>query len=189
MARANRHPHRAGRSASAPAPAEGDALPPWIGGVDTAKARSSRRGPPPQSSSQRSPPREDAPAAMLIADYGPARSGIGDTLQAVRRHRFADPLAAQGKTDLTAHVDFAALNETARGPGSPRSAPCRKGSSCSSSGLRRAWIVSAATRRPSRGSDPFGRGAACRSTPNGGALQDARAAIERACPAASFGDI
>ena len=39
---------------------------------------------------------------MLIADYGPPRSGIGDTLQAVRRHRFADPLAAHGKTDLTA---------------------------------------------------------------------------------------
>jgi NADH dehydrogenase [ubiquinone] 1 alpha subcomplex assembly factor 7 len=53
----------------------------------------------------------------LIADYGPARSAIGDTLQGVRRHRFGDPLAAQGETDLTAHVDFDALKETARAAG------------------------------------------------------------------------
>jgi len=70
---------------------------------------------------------KDAPVAMLIADYGPARSGIGDTLQAVRRHRFADPLAAQGKTDLTAHVDFAALIETARAAGLAAFGPMPQG--------------------------------------------------------------
>ena len=56
---------------------------------------------------------EDAPFAALIADYGPAASGVGDTLQAVRRHRFVDPLRAPGETDLTAHVDFAALKDAA----------------------------------------------------------------------------
>ena len=57
---------------------------------------------------------KDAPIAALFVDYGHAESGVGDTLQAVRNHRFADPLAAPGEADLTAHVDFAALKETAR---------------------------------------------------------------------------
>jgi NADH dehydrogenase [ubiquinone] 1 alpha subcomplex assembly factor 7 len=56
----------------------------------------------------------DAPVAALFADYGHEESGAGDTLQAVRRHRFADPLAAPGEADLTAHVDFAALKAAAR---------------------------------------------------------------------------
>ena len=57
---------------------------------------------------------KDAPIAALFVDYGHAESGVGDTLQAVRHHRFADPFAAPGEADLTAHVDFAALKETAR---------------------------------------------------------------------------
>jgi SAM-dependent MidA family methyltransferase len=56
---------------------------------------------------------KQAPVAVLIADYGHDMSGPGDTLQAVRQHRFADPLALPGEADLTAHVDFAALEETA----------------------------------------------------------------------------
>ena len=56
---------------------------------------------------------KQAPVAALIADYGHVESGVGDTLQAVHRHRFADPLATPGEADLTAHVDFAALKETA----------------------------------------------------------------------------
>src|SRR4029079_13775692 len=56
---------------------------------------------------------KSAPIAALFADYGHGESGAGDTLQAVRRHRFADPLAAPGKADLTAHVDFAALKASA----------------------------------------------------------------------------
>ena len=47
--------------------------------------------------------------AALILDYGPAASGFGDTLQAIRRHASADPLAAPGEADLTAHVDFTGL--------------------------------------------------------------------------------
>lgn len=41
-------------------------------------------------------------------DYGGWRSR-GDTLQALRRHAFDDPLAHPGEADLTAHVDFEAL--------------------------------------------------------------------------------
>jgi len=56
---------------------------------------------------------ETAPVAALIADYGHQQSGLGDTLQAVHRHRFADPLTTPGEADLTAHVDFAALKASA----------------------------------------------------------------------------
>jgi SAM-dependent MidA family methyltransferase len=49
------------------------------------------------------------PSAALVIDYGHTESSPGETLQAVGRHAFADPLAAPGTVDLTAHVDFAAL--------------------------------------------------------------------------------
>src|SRR5208282_5883382 len=46
--------------------------------------------------------------AALLIDYGHAITSYGDTLQALRAHRYVDPLAAPGDCDLTAHVDFAA---------------------------------------------------------------------------------
>lgn len=49
----------------------------------------------------------------LVIDYGHDRSAPGDTLQAVKRHRFADPLADPGEQDLTAHVDFEVVERTA----------------------------------------------------------------------------
>jgi SAM-dependent MidA family methyltransferase len=49
----------------------------------------------------------------LIIDYGHAASGLGDTLQAVKAHRFTDPLETPGESDLTAHVDFEALHMAA----------------------------------------------------------------------------
>jgi SAM-dependent MidA family methyltransferase len=47
--------------------------------------------------------------AALIIDYGHSRSAIGDTLQAVRGHAFADVLANPGDQDVTSHVDFEAV--------------------------------------------------------------------------------
>lgn len=47
--------------------------------------------------------------AALFIDYGYAGPALGDTLQAVRGHAFADVLAEPGSADLTAHVDFGAL--------------------------------------------------------------------------------
>lgn len=55
--------------------------------------------------------------ALLAIDYGDLYGGTADTLQAVVRHRFADPLAAPGEADLTAQVDFAALGRAAAGEG------------------------------------------------------------------------
>lgn len=52
----------------------------------------------------------EAPGAALIVDYGRRESAAGDTLAAIQNGRKdADPLAAPGEADLTAHVDFAAL--------------------------------------------------------------------------------
>lgn len=45
----------------------------------------------------------------LIVDYGYDQSGLGSSLQAVRGHRGADILDRPGETDLSTHVDFAAL--------------------------------------------------------------------------------
>ena len=53
----------------------------------------------------------------LIIDYGHATSAPGDTLQAVKSHAFADPLANPGEQDLTAHVDFEAVADSARSAG------------------------------------------------------------------------
>ncbi|PZN97666.1 MAG: methyltransferase [Alphaproteobacteria bacterium] len=51
--------------------------------------------------------------AALIIDYGYADAVAGDSLQALRNHAVADPFAAPGDSDLTAHVDFTALARVA----------------------------------------------------------------------------
>jgi SAM-dependent MidA family methyltransferase len=61
--------------------------------------------------------RRTAPLVGLLIDYGPAAAAYGDTLQAVRRHAYVDPLAAPGVADLTAHVQFATLAGKARRAG------------------------------------------------------------------------
>jgi SAM-dependent MidA family methyltransferase len=55
----------------------------------------------------------DQEGAAVIIDYGHLRSDVGDTLQAIARHSFADPLENPGEADLTAHVDFQALARAA----------------------------------------------------------------------------
>jgi SAM-dependent MidA family methyltransferase len=65
--------------------------------------------------------------AALIIDYGHAESGFGDTLQAVRAHKFADPLESPGEADLTAQVDFAALAVTAGRQGAATQGPISQG--------------------------------------------------------------
>ncbi len=53
--------------------------------------------------------------AALFLDYGHAGPLAGDTLQALASGAPADPLATLGEADLSAHVDFAAFLEAARG--------------------------------------------------------------------------
>jgi SAM-dependent MidA family methyltransferase len=65
--------------------------------------------------------------AALVIDYGHAQSDAGDTFQAVGRHAFADPLAAPGLADLTAHVDFQALGQEASSMGASVYGPVTQG--------------------------------------------------------------
>ena len=67
-----------------------------------------------------------APGVALFLDYGPAESGFGDSLQAMREGRAADPFAP-GPADLTAHVDFAALAAAARAAGAAAFGPLPQG--------------------------------------------------------------
>ncbi len=48
--------------------------------------------------------------AALFIDYGYAKSHHGDTLQAVKNHKFVNILEDIGNCDITAHVDFDALS-------------------------------------------------------------------------------
>jgi NADH dehydrogenase [ubiquinone] 1 alpha subcomplex assembly factor 7 len=75
-----------------------------------------------------SPARDEAVAAIatclaerggvaIFIDYGHERSGVGDTLQAVRCHGYAPVLANPGEHDLTSHVDFEAAAKTAANAG------------------------------------------------------------------------
>jgi NADH dehydrogenase [ubiquinone] 1 alpha subcomplex assembly factor 7 len=57
------------------------------------------------------------PLAGLFIDYGPAEAGLGDTLQAVRHHAYADPLTRPGTADMTAHVQFATFARKAQEAG------------------------------------------------------------------------
>lgn len=61
--------------------------------------------------------------AALIVDYGHAESALGDTLQAVGVHAFADPLETPGQVDLTAHVDFQAFGLAADSMGAAMHGP------------------------------------------------------------------
>ena len=77
---------------------------------------------------ERSPAREDAAGVIakaicdhggagLLIDYGHERTAPGDTLQAVRGHRYVPVLVDAGEQDLTSHVDFEALGRAARDEG------------------------------------------------------------------------
>ncbi|MEQ9491778.1 MAG: SAM-dependent methyltransferase [Alphaproteobacteria bacterium] len=51
--------------------------------------------------------------SALFFDYGHAQSALGDTFQAVHHHESVDVLSSPGDVDLTAHVDFEALADSA----------------------------------------------------------------------------
>jgi SAM-dependent MidA family methyltransferase len=71
--------------------------------------------------------RASAGGAALIIDYGHVKSATGDTFQAVRSHRYANPLSAPGLADLTAHVDFEALGRAAQEAGARVHGPVEQG--------------------------------------------------------------
>jgi SAM-dependent MidA family methyltransferase len=87
--------------------------------------------------------------AALIVDYGHERTGLGDTLQAVERHTYADPWKAPGTRDLTAHVDFEALEAAAHEEGVRVCGPRNQGEWLKTMGIniRAASLTKAAPER------------------------------------------
>jgi NADH dehydrogenase [ubiquinone] 1 alpha subcomplex assembly factor 7 len=65
--------------------------------------------------------------AALVIDYGYEGPAIGDTLQAISAHQFANPFEQPGSRDLTAHVDFATLNAAAAAEGVATQGPVGQG--------------------------------------------------------------
>lgn len=59
----------------------------------------------------------DGGGTAVIIDYGHVSTAYGDTLQAVRKHRYDPPLANPGEADLTSHVDFEQLARRAKAEG------------------------------------------------------------------------
>jgi NADH dehydrogenase [ubiquinone] 1 alpha subcomplex assembly factor 7 len=56
---------------------------------------------------------QDYTGVALLVDYGHDKTVCGDTLQAVKNHKFIDALTEVGEADLTSHVDFASLEKVA----------------------------------------------------------------------------
>jgi NADH dehydrogenase [ubiquinone] 1 alpha subcomplex assembly factor 7 len=71
--------------------------------------------------------RAAAGSAALIIDYGHVKSATGDTFQAVRSHRYANPLTSPGLADITAHVDFEALAKASQEAGARVHGPVEQG--------------------------------------------------------------
>jgi len=66
--------------------------------------------------------------AAVVIDYGYSGGEQGETLQAVRGHKYSYVLDHPGEQDLTAHVDFAALGQAARRGGAKVSRVAGQGS-------------------------------------------------------------
>jgi NADH dehydrogenase [ubiquinone] 1 alpha subcomplex assembly factor 7 len=90
------------------------------------------------------------PGAALFLDYGPAESAAGDSLQALRGGRPADPLADPGESDLTAHVDFAGLAAAAAQAGAAVHGPLAQGLFLARLGLFQRTDRLAQTQPPAR---------------------------------------
>jgi NADH dehydrogenase [ubiquinone] 1 alpha subcomplex assembly factor 7 len=94
--------------------------------------------------------------AALLVDYGhDARmqqaGSFAETLQAVGEHAFAEVLAAPGAHDLSAHVDFVALEQAGRRGGASVHGPIGQGALLQALGIElRARNL--ATRNPASGS-------------------------------------
>lgn len=74
--------------------------------------------------------------AALFFDYGHNDHAVGETLQAVKSHNYADVLKNPGDQDITAHVDFAQLEQAARDAGAEVLGPVPQGAFLDRLGMR-----------------------------------------------------
>jgi len=75
--------------------------------------------------------------AALFIDYGHPVPALGETLQAVRGHAYHRVLTDAGEADLTAHVDFGALADSARDAGASVLGPVDQGRFLQAIGIER----------------------------------------------------
>jgi NADH dehydrogenase [ubiquinone] 1 alpha subcomplex assembly factor 7 len=73
--------------------------------------------------------------AALVIDYGYEGPAVGDTLQAVKAHAYANPFEEPGERDLTAHVDFGTLGIAARASGASVAGPVGQGAFLTALGI------------------------------------------------------
>jgi len=74
--------------------------------------------------------------AALIIDYGYGQQDCGDSLQAVKNHKYTDILQDPGDADLTAHVNFQRLREIATTYNTRTYGPTGQGSFLNAMGIR-----------------------------------------------------
>jgi SAM-dependent MidA family methyltransferase len=93
--------------------------------------------------------------AALIIDYGHDGLTVRDTLQAVREHRYADPLVDPGEADLTTQVSFGALAALAKREGAAVHGPVTQGEFLRRLGIgeRAARLKQSATAQQAAGID------------------------------------
>ena len=89
----------------------------------------------------------------LVIDYGHIQAGLGDTLQAVSSHKYADPLIFPGDSDLTTHVDFSALHRIADLESTRVSGPINQGSFLESMGIIERTMIIARNMPPNLSKD------------------------------------
>ena len=112
--------------------------------------------------------------AALFLDYGPERSAPGDSLQALRDKKPADPLVDPGSADLTAHVDFARLADAARAADAAVFGPVPQGEFLARLGLLQRTDALARLNPGRADALRRGRRAAGRAGADGTAVQGAR---------------
>ena len=84
--------------------------------------------------------------AALVIDYGYSGPALGETLQAVSGHKFANPFEQPGNRDLTAHVDFATLGAAAGVEGVRVEGPVGQGTFLTALGIeQRSAVLASAT--------------------------------------------
>jgi NADH dehydrogenase [ubiquinone] 1 alpha subcomplex assembly factor 7 len=74
--------------------------------------------------------------AALFIDYGHKVTAVGDTLQAVKKHKPCGIFETPGAADLTAHVDFDAVAKTAQAAGLKTYGPLEQGTWLSTLGIK-----------------------------------------------------
>lgn len=73
--------------------------------------------------------------AALLIDYGHVKSGPGDTLQALYKHKYVPVFEHIGDADITAHVDFESIARAAAEAGMDVHGPAMQGAFLSALGI------------------------------------------------------